>query len=85
LESFPVLYKRIVSGFIAHRDAVRENRRAALRDDVRKAAAQLLQKVSHPTVNNLVPFLSEEAGRDRKRINQEIDHAIRERTGDVEA
>lgn len=79
---FPVLYKQIVSGFIARRDALREHRLAALRDDVRKAVAELMQRGSHPTVNNVIPFLREEAGRDWKRIRQEIDRVIRERTGD---
>jgi AcrR family transcriptional regulator len=82
---FPVLYKQIVSGFIAHRDALRDQKRAALRDDVRKAVAELLERASYPTVNNVIPFLSGEAGRDWKRIRQEIDRAIRERSGDVEA
>jgi hypothetical protein len=82
---FPMLYKRIVSGFIAHRDALRKQRRAVLRDDVRKAVAELLRRRLHPTVNNIVPFLSDEAGRDWKRIQEEIDHIIRERAAGGEA
>jgi AcrR family transcriptional regulator len=73
---FPGLYKQIVSGFIARRDALREQRRAALRDDVRKAVAELVQRGSHPSVNNVIPFLRAEAGRDWKRIRQEIDRAM---------
>lgn len=68
---FPVLYKQIVSGFVARRDALREQRRAALRDDVRSAVAELVQRDLHPSVNNVIPFLRVEAGRDWKGIRQD--------------
>lgn len=83
---FPALYKRIAADFIARRDALREQKRAALRGDVSKAVTELMHRGSHPTVNNVAPFLSAEAGRDWKRIQQEIDRAIRKRTtANVEA
>ena len=80
---FPALYKRIASEFIARRDALREQKRAALRRDVNHAVAELMRRGSQPTTNNIAPFLSAEAGRDWKRIQQEIDRANRERAANL--
>ena len=84
-KAFPALYKRIAADFIACRDALRGQKRAALRSDVSKAVTELMKRAVHPNVNNVVTFLSPEAGRDWKRIRQEIARAIRQRAVHVEA
>jgi hypothetical protein len=74
--NFAALYKQIVSNYLARRDALRQQRRAALRNDVRKAVTALSHKGLHATVNNVIPLLSKDAARDWKLIRQEIDHSI---------
>jgi hypothetical protein len=81
----PALYKRIAADFIARRDTLREQKRVALRSDVGRAVRELTLTGVHPNVNNVAPFLSAEAGRDWKRIQQEIDRAIRKHAANVEA
>src|SRR5438093_11661400 len=55
--NFPVLYKQIASAYVARRDALRQQRHAALRDDVRRAVARLSHKGVRPILNNVVPLL----------------------------
>ena len=78
---FPALYRRIASTIVADRDARRRQRCATLHDEVHKTVAELTQKGLHPTLNKVMPFLSGNAARDWKRIQHEINEAIRERTG----
>jgi hypothetical protein len=74
--NFPAIYKQIASAYVARRDALRQQRRAALRDEVRRAVAELCQKGFRPTTQNVVPFLSDGAARDWNRIRQEIHQAM---------
>ena len=82
---FPALYKRIASAFITRRNALREQKRAALRRDVRQAVAELMQRGAQPHVKSVAPFLSKEAGRDWRRIQQEIGRAMQKRAVKAEA
>jgi hypothetical protein len=82
---FPALYQRIAADFIARRDALREQKRAALRSDVGRAVRELTLTGVHPNVNNVAPFLSAEASRDWKRIQQEVGRAMQKRTVKAEA
>ncbi|MGD0458203.1 MAG: hypothetical protein ABSC21_10715 [Terriglobia bacterium] len=63
---------------MAHRDALMQQQRPSLRNDVRKAVTELSHNGLPSTVNNVIPLLSEHAARDWKLIRQEIDHPIRE-------
>jgi hypothetical protein len=81
--NFPVLYKQIASNYLAHRDALRQQRRAGLCIDVRKAVTELSRKGLPSTVNKVIPLLSEHAAKDWNLIRQEIDHSIRELTRDA--
>jgi len=81
--NFPVLYKQIASNYLAHRDALRQQRRAGLCIDVRKAVTELSRKGLPSTVNNVIPLLSEQAAKDWNLIRQEIDHSTRELTRDA--
>jgi len=74
--NFPAIYKQIASTYVARRDALRQQRRAVLRDEVRRAVAELCQKGIRPTTNNVAPFLSDGAARDWNRIRQEIHQAM---------
>lgn len=73
--NFPVLYKQIVFSYLEHRNALRCQRREALRNDVRKAVTELSRKGLRPTLNSVMPLLSGEAARDWKLINEEIDRS----------
>ena len=81
---FPVLYKQIVSEYFEYRAALRQRRRAVLRNDVRKAVITLSHKGLHATVNNVYRLLSDEAAKDWKLIQLEIDLAIRELNCELE-
>ena len=81
---FPVLYKQIVSGYLEYRDALTQRRRAALRDDVRKAVIKLSRKGLHANVNSVLPLLRDEAARDWKLIQLEIDRSMRELSCELE-
>jgi hypothetical protein len=81
---FPVLYKQIVSEYFEYRAALRQRRRAVLRNDVRKAVITLSHKGLHATVNNVCRLLSDEAAKDWKLIQLEIDLAIRELNCELE-
>jgi hypothetical protein len=76
--NFPALHKQIASAYLARRDALREQRRAVLREEVRRAVVELSQKGIRPNTNNVAPFLSDRAAKDWNRIRQEIHQAIAE-------
>jgi hypothetical protein len=78
MKRFPGLYRQIVSRYLDRCDNIRKQKRETLRQDVRRAVAELSARGLRPTFTRVAPLLSDQAAKDWKLIHQEIDRSMRE-------
>ena len=79
MKRFPDLYRQIVSRYLERCDNTRKQKRETLRQDVRRAVAELSARGLRPTFTRVAPLLSDQAAKDWKLIHQEIAQSLLER------
>jgi hypothetical protein len=79
MKRFPALYRQIVSRYLERCDNTRKQKRETLRQDVRRAVAELSARGLRPTFTRVAPLLSDQAAKDWKLIHQEIAQSLLER------
>ena len=75
---YPDLARAIVAGNRERRIHLRDQQRAVLHDDVRRAVIELSRRGLRPNVVTVAPYLSDRAAKDWKLIYEEIQAALRE-------
>jgi hypothetical protein len=84
MKRFPDLYRQIVSRYLDRCDNIRKQKRETLRQDVHRAVAELSARGLRPTFTRVAPLLSDQAAKDWKLIQLEIDRSMRELSCELE-
>jgi hypothetical protein len=75
---FPELARQIAAGRRERRIQIRDQQRAVLQHDVRRAVIELSSRGLRPSFIRVNQLLSEQAAKDWKLIREELDAVIRE-------